>query len=626
MAGQTFTQKIRIHLDGANKASKGANKVSSSMGRLAKSAAGAAAAFFGARMIIDGLKQSIELSAKAENLSIPFENLNKAMGGTSGALSKYRKALDGTVNDVEIMRMANQAMTLGVANSEEEMGMLFDTAQRLGKSLGVDTRQAVDSLVTGMGRQSIMMLDNLGIIVDTEGAYQTYATTLGVTTSKLTDQQKKIAFNNAALDSAKEKVAALGDENLTTSDAISQMNVAVDNALIAIGESLAPVIVNMAEFFGNAATAVSNFFSSFTESDVERTIRELKELGSETLRYEIILKKQKIQEIKDKDLGHGRDKRLLKEIEKARKAQSDYIMIIQDRKEIEKARAEEAKKNAGKEEEIIISQTEGMKEQEKADEAMLERMRQAAEGADDRVKNLKNMLQLRKDLKKEEEELKLLEEERLQRELKLTGMIDLQTNSFRNFGLALDDIGEKYGDFRTDIQEANPFLNRMSQAFNDIIVVSQKSSKEVVKAGMAIGASAEDTSQAVTNASIAFITAYIQQAIAIMIQKAFGEVGFFGGLAVAAGSSVVGRGIARNIQSITAAEGFDGIVNEPTLILAGEAGAEYVDIEPTNNEGAGRGGGTVIFQGNIMSDDFIVEEAIPKIRKALQRGESLGIS
>ena len=166
----------------------------------------------------------------------------------------------------------------------------------------------------------------------------------------------------------------------------------------------------------------------------------------------------------------------------------------------------------------------------------------------------------------------------------------------------------------------------MSQAFNDIIVVSQKSSKEVVKAGMAIGASAEDTSQAVTNASIAFITAYIQQAIAIMIQKAFGEVGFFGGLAVAAGSSVVGRGLARNIQSITAAEGFDGIVNEPTLILAGEAGAEYVDIEPTNNEGAGRGGGTVIFQGNVMSDDFIVEEAIPKIRKALQRGESLGIS
>ena len=324
MAGQTFTQKIRIHLDGANKASKGANKVSSSMGRLAKSAAGAAAAFFGARMIIDGLKQSIELSAKAENLSIPFENLNKAMGGSGLALNTYRKALDGTVNDVEIMRMANQAMTLGVANSEEEMGMLFDTAQRLGKSLGVDTRQAVDSLVTGMGRQSIMMLDNLGIIVDTEGAYQTYATTLGVTTSKLTDQQKKIAFNNAALDSAKEKVAALGDENLTTSDAISQMNVAVDNALIAIGESLAPVIVNMAEFFGNAATAVSNFFSSFTESDVERTIRELKELGSETLRYEIILKKQKIQEIKDKDLGHGRDKRLLKEIEKARKAQSDY--------------------------------------------------------------------------------------------------------------------------------------------------------------------------------------------------------------------------------------------------------------------------------------------------------------
>ena len=56
-----------------------------------------------------------------------------------------------------------------------------------------------------------------------------------------------------------------------------------------------------------------------------------------------------------------------------------------------------------------------------------------------------------------------------------------------------------------------------------------------------------------------------------------------------------------------AEEGMNEIVTEPTLILAGEAGAEYVDIEPTTNEGAGRGGGTVIFQGNILSDDFIVE-------------------
>ena len=59
--------------------------------------------------------------------------------------------------------------------------------------------------------------------------------------------------------------------------------------------------------------------------------------------------------------------------------------------------------------------------------------------------------------------------------------------------------------------------------------------------------------------------------------------------------------------------------------MTGEAGAEYVDIEPTVNEGAGRGGGTVIFQGNILSQDFIEDEAIPMIREAIRKGGDIGI-
>ena len=58
---------------------------------------------------------------------------------------------------------------------------------------------------------------------------------------------------------------------------------------------------------------------------------------------------------------------------------------------------------------------------------------------------------------------------------------------------------------------------------------------------------------------------------------------------------------------------------------AQEAGAEYVDIEPTNNEGANRGSGTVIFQGNVLSRDFIEDEAIPLIQDALRKGGDIGI-
>ena len=76
------------------------------------------------------------------------------------------------------------------------MAKLFDTAQRLGQAIGVDTAHALESLTTGMGRQSKLMLDNLGIIVKTEDAYKNYAKANDRTVESLTDVEKKMAFKN----------------------------------------------------------------------------------------------------------------------------------------------------------------------------------------------------------------------------------------------------------------------------------------------------------------------------------------------------------------------------------------------------------------------------------------------
>ena len=40
------------------------------------------------------------------------------------------------------------------------------------------------------------------------------------------------------------------------------------------------------------------------------------------------------------------------------------------------------------------------------------------------------------------------------------------------------------------------------------------------------------------------------------------------------------------------------------------------------NEGASGHNITVNFSGNVLSDEFISEEAIPKIREALRRGDT----
>ena len=139
MAGQTFSQKIKVHLDGAKKAGKDANNLNNNMKKLGKSVLAAGAAYFGSQALLSGMKKSIELALKQQALARPFETLNRVMGGSVMALDKYRRAVNGTISDTELMRIANQAMTLGVAESDDAMAELFDTAQRLGKSLGVDT-------------------------------------------------------------------------------------------------------------------------------------------------------------------------------------------------------------------------------------------------------------------------------------------------------------------------------------------------------------------------------------------------------------------------------------------------------------------------------------------------------
>ena len=57
-------------------------------------------------------------------------------------------------------------------------------------------------------------------------------------------------------------------------------------------------------------------------------------------------------------------------------------------------------------------------------------------------------------------------------------------------------------------------------------------------------------------------------------------------------------------------------------------GVESVGIETLNriNEGGGSSNINIVFEGNVLSEDFIVDEAIPKIKEALRRGEDIGIS
>ena len=162
------------------------------------------------------------------------------------------------MSDFALFEQANNAMILGVTKNSDEMAEMFDIAQRLGRALGKDTAQSVESLVTGIGRQSRLMLDNIGIIVKSEEAYDDYAEELGITAEQLSDAQKKQAFLQATMESAREKVKDLGDEVFTTREKINQFTASSENLSVAIGEALSPV-------FGELALEGNSVLKNLTE-------------------------------------------------------------------------------------------------------------------------------------------------------------------------------------------------------------------------------------------------------------------------------------------------------------------------------------------------------------------------
>ena len=66
----------------------------------------------------------------------------------------------------------------------------------------------------------------------------------------------------------------------------------------------------------------------------------------------------------------------------------------------------------------------------------------------------------------------------------------------------------------------------------------------------------------------------------------------------------------------------DEVVSKPTLIMAGEAGPERVQVTPRGRSSSSQGGLTVNFNGPVTNKDFVRDTVIPEI----QRVQKLGLA
>ena len=164
------------------------------------------------------ITQGVEMARQGEGIRIAFERL-----GRGDILQGLREATHGTVTDLELMIAAVKFNDFKLP--VEELGTMLAFAQQKAKDTGQSVDYMVDSIVTGLGRKSLMILDNLGL-----------------SANEIKERMKQTGDMTKAVGQIiREQMAKAGDYVETAADRAAQANVSLQNKMEELGRKFAPL-------------------------------------------------------------------------------------------------------------------------------------------------------------------------------------------------------------------------------------------------------------------------------------------------------------------------------------------------------------------------------------------------
>jgi hypothetical protein len=163
----------------------------------------------------EAVSRGTEMAREMEGVKMAFDRLNQP-----GLLDNLREATHNTVNDLELMKQAVKFDNFNL--SMEQMGTFLAFAQQQAKDTGQDVNYLVDSIVTGLGRKSLPILDNLGL-----------------SATEIKNRMKETGdMTTAVAQIIQERMEAAGGYVETASDRAAQAQVRLDNAMMELGDTM----------------------------------------------------------------------------------------------------------------------------------------------------------------------------------------------------------------------------------------------------------------------------------------------------------------------------------------------------------------------------------------------------
>ena len=177
--------------------------------------------------ISETIDKSIELAESADGITHAFEKI-----GTADYLQELRAATKGTVSDIELMQAAVKAKDFRIPL--EDLGKYLSFAQLNAQQTGQSLDYMVDSIVTGLGRQSPQILDNLGL-----------------SASEISEKTKETGdFMKGVASIVEKNLAEAGETYISAADRAAQRTIELENAQLALGKALLPIKEEFTDIYG----------------------------------------------------------------------------------------------------------------------------------------------------------------------------------------------------------------------------------------------------------------------------------------------------------------------------------------------------------------------------------------
>lgn len=168
--------------------------------------------------VLESARAGVEMAEQADGVTKAFNAMDNP-----NLLDNLRKATKGTVNDVQLMTAAVKANDFRIPL--EDLGKYLEFAQLKAQQTGQSVDYMTDSIVTGLGRKSPLILDNLGI-----------------SAAEISEKTKETGdFMKAVAEIVDTQLAAAGETYISAADRAAQKTVELQNAQKALGDEILPL-------------------------------------------------------------------------------------------------------------------------------------------------------------------------------------------------------------------------------------------------------------------------------------------------------------------------------------------------------------------------------------------------